>query len=320
MALSTPLINVQDGAANAAVAVAANASAFVTPGNAITFSLQSTTGVFQCQFVIRAPGSKLDGMTSPVLTGNGPFSWTVQLSTTEGLAFTLFTEVSDGNNPTFNMNSIVPSPQNTFGYTHKARGVCSTNQSLTAFVGVTGGTAQDGITYVQGDYVLLANQTTASQNGVYVVGVVAAGTAPLTRSQDLPSGLILTKTNVGQVCELGPEGTLFGSTLWKITTTGPVTIGTTSHVWYPRQVTQSILLTSGTKTISNVPVLSATASGVTYTRTTPTSTSSTIMYGPVGAITPGTVGTASIVFDAQVAAGTINSSDGSTLAVTVTNF
>ena len=46
----------------------------------------------------------------------------------------------------------------------------------------------DGLTLVAGDRVLLKNQSTASQNGIYDVGTVSTGTAPLTRAEDLPAG------------------------------------------------------------------------------------------------------------------------------------
>ena len=97
------------------------------------------------------------------------------------------------------------------------------------------------------------------------------------------------------------------------------TIGTTSLTIYPRTVIQSITLSSGTVTVTNVPVLSATKTAMQFTRTTVSSASSTVSYGPVGTITPGALGTSTFVFDACVAAGTINTSDGSTGALAITN-
>ena len=47
-------------------------------------------------------------------------------------------------------------------------------------VAQTGG-GQEGITYVQGDLVLLMGQTAPAENGPYFVGAVVAGNAPLTR-------------------------------------------------------------------------------------------------------------------------------------------
>jgi hypothetical protein len=321
MALSAPIISVQDGSAAAAVNQANNATVFVTPGNPVTFALQSSTGVQQASMNITGiPGAPAPvGLTSPQLTAPGPFSWTVLFPPSPATC-TLTVEVSDGFNASYASYTIVASQTKPIGIVHRARGVVTAAETLTAFDSVTGGTIRDGVTYVQGDVVLLVGQATKSQNGLYVVGVVAAGSAPLTRAVDFATGTLFDQSN-RPVCELGPEGTLFGSTLWKMTTSGAITIDTTSHDWYPRQVTQSITLVAGTATIANVPILSATKTGVYGVRTTAnTATLTTGGYGPVGAMTPGIVGTASCTFDAQVAAGTINNADISTLAVTIINF
>ena len=322
MALAAPIISVQDGAAAAAVNQANNATVFVTPGNAITFALQSSTGVQQASMNITGiPGAPAPvGLNSPNLTPPGPFSWSV-LWPPGPSSVTLTVESTDGFNVSTATYTIVASASKPIGIVHRARGVsAANNESLTAFVGVTGGTPRDGVTYVQGDVILLTGQTSKLQNGLYVVGVVATGTAPLTRAVDFASGTVFDKGN-NPVCEVGPEGTLFGSTLWKITTTGAITVDTTNHDWFPRQVTQSITLVAGTKTVTNVPILSATLSNFLASRTTAnTSTATTGGYNPVGAVIPGIVGTASLVFDATVAAGTINAADISTLALTIINF
>jgi hypothetical protein len=321
MALAAPIISVQDGTAAAASNQANGAIVTVTPGNFVTFALQSSTGVQQATMNITgipgAPGPV--GLNSPILNGNGPFSWGVLFPPSPSQC-TLTVESTDGFNVSTATYTIVAGASKPIGIVHRARGVVTTAETLTAFDGVTGGTARDGITYVQGDVVLLVNQATKSQNGLYVVGVVAAGSAPLTRAVDFATGTTFDQSN-RPVCELGPEGTLFGSTLWKITTSGSIVVDTTNHDWYPRQVTQSITLVAGTKTVSNVPILSATASNFLACRTTAnTSTATTGGYNPVGAVTPGIVGTASLVFDACVAAGTINNADISTLSLTIINF
>jgi len=318
MALATPLVTVQDGASSAQ-SPAANATAFVTPGNSVLVTLASTVGVTQAEWTLSAPGTTLDGQKFRWVPANGPAAFAFQ-APLGPVVITVTTEVTDGNNPTTNTNSL-QSLLRSAGGMHTARGVsAANNESLTAFVGVTGGTPRDGVTYVQGDIVLLTGQATKSQNGLYVVGVVAAGTAPLSRIPEFATGLVFSKSQV-QFCELGPEGTLFGGTLWKITTTGPITVDTTNHDWFPRQVAQSVTLVAGTTTITNVPILSATKTAITSDRTTAnTSTATTGGYHPVGAMTPGIVGTASLTFDATVAAGTINNADVSTLTVLITNF
>jgi len=115
------------------------------------------------------------------------------------------------------------------------------------------------------------------------------------------------------------EGTLFAKSSWKITTTGAIVVGATALAAYPGRVTQSVTLVAGTVTVSNVPILSATKSGVAFTRTTANTTTATVAYNP-STLTPGAVGTASLVFQAQVAAGTLNNADLSTGNLTIINF
>jgi hypothetical protein len=232
MALANPLITVQDGPAAVASALAANATAFVTPGNAVTFSLTSTTGVQTAQFVIVAPGTPLDGLRSPQMTGTS-FSWTVLMPPAPA-NFTITAEVTDGFNPSYNSNAIVsgPATRGAYGNTHSARNVVITNQAALATYTVAAAAQNDNVAggNVQGDYVLLVNQTTGQQNGLYVVGVVGGGTAPLTRVPDFATGAVLS---AGQKCEID-GGTVFANSTWKVTTLGPITVDTTVHAWFPQ--------------------------------------------------------------------------------------
>src|SRR5262245_50683244 len=64
---------------------------------------------------------------------------------------------------------------------HKVRGVVDADVAdLEAFT-VAG---NDGLTYAEGQRVFLAAQSTGAQIGIYVVGAVDAGVAPLTRALD----------------------------------------------------------------------------------------------------------------------------------------
>ena len=71
------------------------------------------------------------------------------------------------------------------------------------------GSILDGVTLVNGDRVLLASQTDAVENGVYVVH--ASGTAP-TRATNLPSG-----AHAAALSLVIKEGTLFGDRLFLCT-------------------------------------------------------------------------------------------------------
>ncbi|VTU32353.1 hypothetical protein H4CHR_02994 [Variovorax sp. PBS-H4] len=83
------------------------------------------------------------------------------------------------------------------------------------------GTAIDGVTLSNGDRVLLKNQTTASQNGIYVFNGSAAA---MTRATDADTAAKLTANTTVMV----EEGTANADTQWTMTTNGAITIGTTS--------------------------------------------------------------------------------------------
>jgi len=208
---------------------------------------------------------------------------------------------------------------------HQVRGVSVTNvANLAAFV-----VANNGITYIQGDRILLAAQSTGAQNGIYVVGAVS-GTAPLTRAADMPTGLALP---LGTIVETGPEGTEYKSSSWKATatTTGGAVIGTNDPLFYPRVYKQTVTLASGTYTIgfgsTATPdealfLKSTTESMVNITRDTAGGTlTGTVTYvAPVTNRVAGGPGTAVVVVRSAVEAGTIQNQDNSTLSVLITNW
>lgn len=85
----------------------------------------------------------------------------------------------------------------------------------------------DAITLVEGDRVLLTEQTDLSENGLYIVGAVAAGFAPLTRPADFDtSDEVLSETFVAI-----EEGNLFKNEVWHLITNNPITIDVTDQNW-----------------------------------------------------------------------------------------
>lgn len=80
----------------------------------------------------------------------------------------------------------------------------------------------DGVTLVTGDRILIKNQATQSENGIYTVN---ASGAP-TRSTDLNIG-----TEVPGAFTFVEEGTTLADTGWVCTTNAPVTIGSTNIVF-----------------------------------------------------------------------------------------
>lgn len=85
----------------------------------------------------------------------------------------------------------------------------------------TPGASIDGVALAAGDRVLLKNQTTDSENGIYVWnGAAAAMTrAPdFAASADIATGMLVAVT----------AGTVNGSSLWMLTTVGALTLGSTA--------------------------------------------------------------------------------------------
>ena len=88
--------------------------------------------------------------------------------------------------------------------------------------------ASDGITNTVGDRVLVKNQTTAAQNGIYTVTTVGSASVAwvLTRSTDMN-----TWVNVPNSYVWVETGTLYGDTGWVCTSNAGGTMGTTAITW-----------------------------------------------------------------------------------------
>jgi len=97
----------------------------------------------------------------------------------------------------------------------------SVKAASTANLTLTGTTTLDGVSVIAGDRVLVKNQTTSSQNGIYTV---AAGA--WSRSQDADSWTDLVSALV--VVE---QGTVNADAIWLCLADQGGTIGTTSNFW-----------------------------------------------------------------------------------------
>lgn len=201
------------------------------------------------------------------------------------------------------------------------RGVVTANiADLAAFTVAS----NDGLTYVAGERVLLVGQTTAAQCGIYVVGTVATGTAPLTRAADMPAAMAVTN---GMVVEVS-EGTIWRGSSWKAMCTGAAVVGTNDPLFYPRHWMKTVTLSSGTYLAGAggggepVFLFSTTTSSVQATRNTAggTLTNTTHHFCPVASRIAGKAGTAAVSVTASVAAGTVNTADTSTVDLMVTNW
>lgn len=107
-----------------------------------------------------------------------------------------------------------------FSWKQAVRAATTANGALaTAY---ENGDVIDGVTLVTGDRILLKNQSTGAENGIYTVN---ASGAP-TRATDADSGAEFLGAAV-----MVQEGTTNANTQWIQTVDGTITLGTTALVW-----------------------------------------------------------------------------------------
>jgi hypothetical protein len=120
---------------------------------------------------------------------------------------------------------------------HHVRGVSTgAIANLAAFT-----VANDDVTLAAGDRVLVKDQADAKHNGIYVVGTVATGTAPLTRATDWDTATELKQGTLVHVA----EGTAGSNTYWQITGDFPATVGTTHQHFVAQWTTTAVLTADG---------------------------------------------------------------------------
>lgn len=125
------------------------------------------------------------------------------------------------------------------------------------------GATIDGVTLTTGDRVLLKDQTTGSQNGIYDFNGSAV---EMTRSVDADTDAELKPGTQVFVS----EGTVNGNSTWQLTTDAPIIVGTTTLVWAQTGIGTTysagngLSLTTGTFAVVAAPSggLSVSASGV----------------------------------------------------------
>ena len=109
--------------------------------------------------------------------------------------------------------------------------------ATTANITLSGTQTIDGVSLAVGQRVLVKNQNTGSQNGIYVV---ASGS--WTRATDF-DGSPSTEVTAGDFVFV-QEGTTYADTGWVLTTNGTITIGTTALTFAQFSSTSSVSLTS----------------------------------------------------------------------------
>jgi hypothetical protein len=110
----------------------------------------------------------------------------------------------------------------------------SVKVATTANITLSGTQTIDGVAVIAGDRVLVKNQTTASQNGIYVVAAGAWG-----RATDAT-----TSAQVAGMAVYVDQGTTLNSTGWTESVSGPIIVGTTNLTF--SQFTGANTYTAGT--------------------------------------------------------------------------
>lgn len=114
------------------------------------------------------------------------------------------------------------------------------------------GQVVDGVTLATGDRILIKNQTTGSENGIYVVN---ASGAP-TRASDAD-----TATDIADAVVYVSQGTANADTGWKLVTDS-ITLGSTALVFTSLTVSG---LTSGNFVVSETPAGAINGSNTSFT-------------------------------------------------------
>lgn len=109
------------------------------------------------------------------------------------------------------------------------RGTSTANLALTALVN---GLVHDGVTYATGDRILLKNQTTGSENGIYVIAASGSGTraGDANQSDEVTRGMSVT---VLEGTTKGTGATTANPVTYVLITPDPITLGTTSLTFSP---------------------------------------------------------------------------------------
>lgn len=270
-----------------------------------------------------AGGAYTDALT--VGESNGQITLTLNLADTDsaGLLSSTFWNLlndatSDANNSTLVKRDASgrikisdptdPAHAATKGYVDAARSGLDVKQSVRAATTgpinlatdlENGDTIDTTVTLVTGDRVLVKNQSTASENGIYTVN---ASGAP-TRATDFDSSAEVTPGAFTFV----EEGTLNADSGWVLTTDGSITVGSTGLTWALFSVAGTILAGDGLTKTGNVLNVGGTADRITVNADTVDIASTYV--GQSSITTLGTIATGTwAATDVAVAHGGTNAS------------
>lgn len=137
----------------------------------------------------------------------------------------------------------------------------SVRAATTANIVLSGTQTVDGVALVAGDRVLVKNQITASENGIYVVAVGA-----WTRASDF-DGTPASETTSGAFTFV-EEGSTYADTGWVLTTNNPITVGTTALTFTQFSGAGTYVAGTGLQLAGNSFSLTNVGTAGTYTQVT----------------------------------------------------
>jgi hypothetical protein len=196
-------------------------------------TLSAIAGAFAQEFdtIYRLSGNTLDLELIGTLSQNlysGRYAGNLNPTDYEGMARVLLAMLTSADTYVSGQIGPIPSPGGAINSFLRARGAVYTKVDTTSFQTRDYRGSNDGITYKQGDVVMLIGEFDndapdyAVFNGPWVVGIVAEdGTAPLSRPAEWPNGAVRHPGDISIMC--GSEGAFFANTEWRAM--GPATNG-----------------------------------------------------------------------------------------------
>jgi hypothetical protein len=194
----------------------------------------------------------------------------------------------------------------TYIYNNGASGVGAT------ITGVANGALSiDGVTAVAGNRILVKNEATSANNGIYTVTQVGNGSTPyiLTRSADYNSaGAGVNQIDSGDFF-LVTAGTTQSNTSWVQQTPLPITVGTTGLVF--TQFAAPVIYSAGTGLSLAGTVFSVTNTGLTASTYGSASSVPVVAFNAQGQAT-GVTNTSIAISGSQITSGTVAVANGGT--------
>jgi len=254
-----------------AIAALAGTSGFLKKTAANTWSLDTNTYLTSSTGVTTFSGGTTGLTPSSATSGAITLAGTLAVAN-GGTGVTTSTGTGSvvlSASPTFTGNVTVPTPTNGTDAANKAYvdaavvGIdwkpsvrVATTTAGTLASSFANGSSVDGVTLATGDRILIKDQATGSENGIYTVNASGAPTraTDADTSAEVTSGLAV----------FVEEGTTNADSGWVLTTNSPITLGTTALVF--TQFTGLGQITAGaglTKTGNTIDVVTADAARIT---------------------------------------------------------